>query len=221
MRILSTLAAALAAAALLAAPAGAQPFRSDTRGPIVTGSGVAGMGYPVIPTRDIENALFREVNGRTAFRTRAIADAVLSAAAEAQRATCAGTLQPPADWPDSVSIPLSAQRVVCGLLGGAPFSPADRERVFALLRGGVDGPHVALAARLLELLPGLASQEMTFVDERQRYVAAGDWKEAFDVYERYLDAAPDSLLDDPPAELVAIGAVLDGVVDAGLQAASR
>lgn len=221
MRIHLTLAGALAAAALLAAPAQAQPFRSDTRGPIVTGSGVAGMGYPVISMRDVENALFREVNGRTAFRTRAIADAVLSTAAEAQRAACAGTLQPPADWPDSVSIPLDAQRVVCGLLGGAPLAEAERARVFELLRGPVDGPHVEHARRLLELLPGLATQEMTFVDERQRYVAAGDWQEAFQVYERYLAAAPDAVMEDPPAVLVAIGAVLDAVVDAGLLAASR
>lgn len=220
MRIHLTLAGILAAAALLAPPAQAQPFRSDTRGPIVTGSGVAGMGYPVIPFRDLENALFREVNGRTAFRTRAIADAMLSAAAEAQRAACSGTLQPPRDWPDSVSLPLDAQRAVCGLLNNSA-TPADRERLLRRLTGGVEGPHVELARQLLALLPGLGSQEMTFVDERQRYVAAGNWKEALRIYTEYLSAAPDSVMEDPPAELVVIGSILDAVVDAGLAASER
>jgi hypothetical protein len=220
MRIHLTLAGVLAAAALLAAPAHAQPFDSDVTGTIITGSGVAGMGYPVIPFRDIENALFREVNGRTAFRTRAIADAMLSAAAEAQRAACSGTLQPPADWPDSIALPLDAQRAVCGLLTGAA-SREERDRVVRLLTGGVEGPHVALAQRLVELLSGLASMEMTFVDDRQRFVAAGNWKEALRVYTDYLAAAPDSVMEDPPGELVVIAAILDAVVDAGLLASAR
>lgn len=224
MRIHLTLAGVLAAAILLAAPAPAAaqalPFRSDTRGPIVTGSGVAGMGYPVIPFRDIENALFRDVNGRTAFRTRAIADAMLSAAAEAQRATCSGTLQRPADWLDSLALPLDAQRAVCGVLTGTA-DREERERVVRLLSGGVEGPHVALAQRLVELLSGLASMEMTFVDDRQRFVAAGNWKEALRVYTDYLAAAPDSVMEDPPGELVVIAAILDAVVDAGLLASSR
>jgi hypothetical protein len=220
MRIHLTLAGVLAAAALLAAPAHAQPFNSDVTGPIITGSGVAGMGYPIIPFRDIENALFRQVNGRTAFRTRAIADAMLSAAAEAQRAACSGTLQPPADWPDSIALPLDAQRAVCGLLTGNA-SREERDRVVRLLTGGVEGPHVALAQRLVELLSGLASMEMTFVDDRQRFVAAGNWKEALRVYTDYLAAAPDSVMEDPPGELVVIAAILDAVVDAGLHASAR
>lgn len=212
--------AGVLSAALLAVPAQAQPFRSDTRGPVVTGSGVAGMGYPVIPFRDLENALFREVNGRTAFRTRAIADAMLSGAAEAQRAACSGTLQPPRDWPDGVPLPLDAQRAVCGLLNNSA-NPAERERLLRLLAGGVDGPHVELARQLLALLPGMGSQEMTFVDERQRYVAAGNWKEAMRIYTDYLSAAPDPVMADPPAVLVVIGSILDAVVDAGLAASER
>ena len=113
--------ALLAAAVLAAAPLGAQPFRTDVTGPVVTGSGVA--GYPVLPVRDLESALFRQVDGRTAFRNGTVSRAVLAQAAEAQRAACAGTLQPPPQWPDSQRLNPASQRVVCGMLVGRTKPP--------------------------------------------------------------------------------------------------
>jgi hypothetical protein len=219
-RIHRTLLLALAAAALPAA-LHAQPFRSDVTGPIPTGSGIAGMGYPVVPTRDIEGALFRQVNGRTAFRSRAIADAVLAEAASAHQEACSGTLQPAADWPDSVALPADAQRVVCGLLARPGTDTDEARRVLAALRAGAPGQPGDAAETLVRALAGLASAEPAFVDQRQRYIAGGRWEEAFRAYARYLDAAPDAALDPPSPELVVIGAVLDRLVDAGLRAADR
>jgi hypothetical protein len=206
---------ALAALALAAAPAGAQPFRSDVTGPIVTGSGIA--GYPVVPVRDVEDALFRDVDGRTAFRTRAVADALLNAAAEAQRAACSGTLQPPRDWPDTVRLEEPAQRIVCGLLA----SGLDRERVLSVLREGRPGQPGDAAERLVDALAGLGAVQMEFVDARQRYVAADRWQAAVRAYDAFIETAPDSLMDDPPAELVVIAVILNTAVDAGLAAEER
>lgn len=207
---------ALAAAALAAAPAGAQPsFRSDVTGPIITGSGVA--GYPVLPVRDVEDALFRDVDGRTAFRNRAVADALLKAAADAQRAACSGTLQRPRSWPDTVQLDSSAQRIVCGLLARG----LDRERVLHALREGQPGQPGDLAERLVDALAGLGAVEPEFLDERQRVVDGGRWEAAIRAYDEFIENAPDSLMDDPPGELVVIGAILGYAVDAGLRASER
>ncbi|HEU0302900.1 MAG TPA: hypothetical protein VFR37_25790 [Longimicrobium sp.] len=206
---------ALAAAALAAAPAHAQPFRSDVTGPIVTGSGIA--GYPVVPVRDVEDALFRDVDGRTAFRSRAVADALLNAAAEGQRAACAGTLQPPPRWPDSVRLAPEAQRVVCGLLARG----LDRERVLHVLREGQPGQPGDRAEKLVEALAGLGAVEPEFLDPRQEYVAGDRWKAAIRAYDEFIDHAPDSLMDDPPAELMVIAVILGSAVDAGLRASQR
>ena len=206
---------ALAAAALAAAPASAQPFRSDVTGPIVTGSGIA--GYPVMPVRDVEDALFRDVNGRTVFRTRAVAEALLNAAGEAQRAACSGTLQPPPHWPDSVSLPEPAQRIVCGLLARG----MERERVLSSLRDGQPGQPGDLAERLVDALAGLGAVQPEFVDPRQQYIAGDRWQAAIRAYDAFIESAPDSLMDDPPAELVVIGVILGYAVDAGLRAHDR
>jgi hypothetical protein len=211
---------ALAAAALPAALA-AQPFRSDVTGIPPTGSGIAGMGYPVVPTRDIEGALFRQVNGRSAFRSRGIADAVLGEAAATHQEACSGTLQPPRDWPDSLAIPVEAQRVVCGLLARPGLDSEEARCVLNALRGGAPGTPGDAAEVLVRALAGLAMTEPVFVDERQRFMAGGRWEEAFRAYQRYLDTAPDAVLDPMPAQLVVIAAVLDRLVDAGLTAAER
>lgn len=205
----------LIAAALAAAPAGAQPFRSDVTGPIITGSGVA--GYPVLPVRDVEDALFRDVDGRTAFRNRGVADALLNAAAEAQRAACSGTLQPPPDWPDSVRLDGEAQRIVCGLLARG----LDRERTLNVLREGQPGRPGDLAETLVDALAGLGAVEPEFLDPRQQFIAGDRWQAAIRAYDAFIDAAPDSLMDDPPAELVVIGVILGYGVDAGLRANER
>jgi len=210
-----------AAALLAAAPLGAQPTRSDVTGPIPTGSGIAGMGYPVVPVRDVEGALFRRVDGRTAFRSRAIADAVLAEAAAAHQEACSGTLQPPRDWPDTTALPADAQRVVCGLLARPGADGEDALRVMSALRGGTAGQPGDDAEVLVGALAGLARSEPAFVGGRQRHVAGGRWEEAFRAYERFLDRAPDAVMDPPPAELVAIGAALDRLVDAGMAAAAR
>lgn len=219
-RIHRTLLLALAAAALPAA-LHAQPFRSDVTGPIPTGSGIAGMGYPVLPVRDIEGALFRQVNGRTAFRSRAIADAVLGEAAAAYQEACSGVLQRPRDWPDSLALPAEAQRVVCGVLARPGLDSDDARRVLAALRAGLPGQPGDAAETLVRALAGLAAVEPAFVDERQRFMAGGRWQEVFAAYDRYLDTAPDAALDPPSPELVVIGAILDRLVDAGLRAAER
>ncbi|HEX6912244.1 MAG TPA: hypothetical protein VF142_17705 [Longimicrobium sp.] len=212
---------ALAAAALPAALS-AQPFRSDVTGVIPTGSGIAGMGYPVLPTRDIEGALFRQVSGRTAFRSRAIADAVLAEAAAAHQEACSGTLQRPRDWPDSTVFSAEAQRIVCGLLARPGMDTDDARRVLQALRACVP-PGVAgdPAQELVRALAGLAALEPAYVDARQRYIAGERWEAAFAAYERFLDRAPDGVLDPTPPELLVIAAVLDRLVDAGLRAADR
>ena len=211
---------ALAACALPALLA-AQPFRSDVQGPVPTGSGISGMGYPVVPTRDIEGALFRRVNGRTAFRTRTIADGVLAEAAAAYQEACSGTLQPPADWADSIALPVAEQRIVCGLLARPGLDSDEARRVLAVLRACVPGQPGDPAEALVSALAGLAAVEPTFLDERQRFIAGGRWEAAFHAYDAFLDAVPDAALDPPPAELVVIAAVLDRLVDAGLRAADR
>ncbi|HEX2077961.1 MAG TPA: hypothetical protein VHG08_09635 [Longimicrobium sp.] len=203
---------ALAAAALAAAPAEAQPFRSDVTGPIITGSGVA--GYPLVPIRDMEDALFRDVDGRTAFRNRAVADALLNAAAEAQRAACSGTLQPPRSWPRGVQLDREAQRIVCGLLARG----LDRERVLNVLREGGPGRPGDAAERLVDALAGLGAVQTEFLGQRQQFIAGDRWQAAIRAYEELIDTAPDSLMDDPPAELVVIGVILVYAVDAGLRA---
>lgn len=209
---------ALAACALPLALA-AQPFASDVPGPIATGSGVA--GFPVVPTRDIEGALFRRVNDRTAFRTRSIADAVLAEAAAAYGETCAGTLRHPADWADTVTLPVAEQRVICMLLARPGLDSDEARHLLAVLRACIPGHPGDPAEALVAALAGLAMVEPTFVDERQRFIAGTRWEAAFRAYERYLDAVPDAALEPPPAELVLIAAILDRLVDAGLRAGDR
>lgn len=211
----------LAAFAACAIPAGvdAQPFRSDMPGPNPTGSGLA--GYPVIPTRDLEGSLFRRVSGRTAFRTRAIADAVLGEAAAAYGEACSGTLHRPRDWADTVVLPVAEQRLLCGLLRHPGLDSDEARRILAVLRACIPGHPGDPAEVLVSALAGLARVEPAFVDERQRFIAGARWQEAFRAYEAYLDAVPDAALDPPPPELVLVGAMLDRLVDAGLQARDR
>ena len=210
----------LAAAVLAAAPAGAQEvFLSDPTGPRVTGSEIAGY---VIPIRDLEGALFRQVDGRTAFRTRGVSDAVLAEADAAQRAACAATLQPPREWPDSLrTLDPQAQRAVCGLLARPALDSDDARRVLAALRGGQRGMDGDAAHQLVAALAGLAADRPGFVDERQRYTDGARWEAAIRAYQLYLDTAPDALMDPPSAEMVAIAVILDRVVDAGLAASGR
>jgi hypothetical protein len=215
-----TLAAALALAALLAAaPAGAQPFRSDTKGPDVTGSGIA--RYPSIPTRDLEGALFRQVDGRTAFRSRAVADALLSEAAEGQRAACAGALDRREDWPETLPLDSVSQCVLCGVLTRRELDGEEARHMLRVLRQGRPGQPGDAAETLVAALAGLFAEQPGYVDGRQRYVDGARWDAAIRAYDAFLDAAPDSLMAAPPPELVAIGVVLDRVVEAGLMAAGR
>lgn len=217
-----TLFSALLAAALFAvAPAAAQQNpTSDPTGPLVTGSGIA--GYPVLPVRDLEGALFRNVDGRTVFRTRSVSNAILGEAAEAQRAACAATLQPPAEWPDSLRhLDPEAQRAVCGLLARPGLDGDEARRVLAALRGGKPGMDGDAAHLLVAALAGLAADRPGFVDARQRYVDAARWETAIRAYQAYLDTAPDALMAPPSAEMVAIAVILDRVVDAGLAASGR
>jgi hypothetical protein len=215
----------LPAAALLLA---AWPLRaqtpvpvSDVTGGLPTGSGIAGMGYPVVPVRDIEGALFRQVNGRSAFRSRAIADAVLGEAAAAYGESCSGTLRRPRDWHDSTAIPADTLRILCAVLGRPGLDTEEARRMLNALRGGLAGHPGDPAERLVAALAGLAHAEPSFVDERQRFMYGGRWEEVFRAYDAFLEAAPDALLDPPSAVLVAIAAVLDRLVEAGIAASER
>jgi hypothetical protein len=216
------LTAALALAAVLASvPASAQPFRSDTRGPDVTGSGIA--RYPSLPTRDLEGALFRQVGERTAFRSSRVADAVLNEAAAAERAACAGTLQHPRQWPDSLRADSASQRLVCGLLRRPGLTSEEARVVLEVLRGSRAGRPGDAAETLVAALAGLtAAPPASFPGPRGRqYVDGSRWDAAVRAYDAFLAAAPDELMADPPAVLVAIGIVLNRVVAAGLAASER
>ncbi|WP_420125051.1 hypothetical protein [Longimicrobium sp.] len=214
--------ALLAAAVLASAPLRAQDGvpTSDPTGPIVTGSGIA--GYPVLPVRDLEGALFRDMSdGRTAFRTSPVAGAVLGEAAEAQRAACAGTLQRPAAWPDSLPLDTVPQRVVCGLLARPGMDSEEARLVLCALRGGQPGTDGDAAWLLVAALAGLGAERPGFVDQRQRYIDGARWENALRAYQLYLATAPDAVMDPPSAEMVSIAIILDRVVDAGLAASGR
>jgi hypothetical protein len=217
--------ALLAATVLSVAPLDAQqgrprPGRSDRSGVIVTGSGIA--GYPVIPVRDLEDALFRRMGaGRTAFRTAPVADAVLAEAAEAQREACAGTLQRPEAWPDGLPLDTVPQRVVCGLLAKSGMDTEEARLVLCALRGGQPGADGDAAWMLVAALAGLGGDRPAFVDQRQRYIDGARWENALRAYQLYLATAPDAVMDPPSAEMVSIAVILDRVVDAGLAASGR
>jgi hypothetical protein len=219
--VLRTRALLLAAALLAAAPLGAQPFDSDVTGALPTGSGIAGMGYPGVYFRDVEGALFRRVDGRSAFRTRAVADAVTGEGAAATQAACAGTLDAPREWGDSVRIAPAAQCALCTTLTRDGIDNEAARRLLHALRGGRPGTPGDAAEVLVAAIAGLARAETSFLDERQRHVAGGRWEQAFRAYEAYLDQAPAEVLDPPAPELLAIGAVLGRLVDAGLDARGR
>jgi hypothetical protein len=199
-----------------AAPAGAQAFRSDNTGPMITGSEIAGRGYPGAGSHLIENALFRDVGSRTAFRTRAVADALLGAADEVGRAVCEGTLEPPPHWPVGVPLDTMAQRVVCGVVEARGDGSATA--MLHALTGGLEGPHVAAAEALVAALPGIFRTDPVMIDPRGRWVDGARWKRAFAAYEAYLSLAPPALLDPPAAPVAVLGVVLQQMVAAGLDA---
>jgi hypothetical protein len=207
-----TFAAVLALAAVLAAhPAGAQPFRSDVRGPDVTGSGIA--RYPSLTTRDLEGALFKQAGGEgTAFRSPAVGNAMLAEAVRADSAVCAARLQHPPEWPDSLRVDPGSQFLVCQLL-----NTQERQREIATLLTPRQGPGATQAVELASALSGL----MRGMNGPERSDAPGRWKSAIDAYDAYLQTVPDAWVANPPPVLVAIALVLDRVVDAGLLAAER
>jgi hypothetical protein len=211
-----TFAAALALGAVLAAaPAGAQPFRSDVTGFRPTGSEIA--RHPAVPTRDLESALFRSLAGGTAFRSRAIADAVLAETA----AVCMGTLHRPAHWPQPLDVDSVGQCIACGLLQKPGLHSEEAQATLQALRGGAPGHPGDPAEVLVAALAGLVEVRPGFVGGRERWVDGARWQAAIIAYEAYVASAPDALMDSPPAELVAIAIVLDRLVDAGLAASER
>jgi hypothetical protein len=211
-----TFAAALALGALLAAvPAGAQPFRSDVTGFRPTGSEIA--RHPAVPVRDLESALFRHLAGGTAFRSRAIADAVLGETA----AVCTGTLQRPAHWPQPLDVDPVGQCIACGLLRKPGLQSEEAQAALQALRGGAPGHPGDPAEVLVAALAGLVEVRPGFVDGQERWVDGARWQAAIIAYEAYVASAPDALMDSPPPELVAIAVVLDRLVDAGLAASER
>ncbi|HEY0015034.1 MAG TPA: hypothetical protein VGC13_01905 [Longimicrobium sp.] len=213
MQMKNSLAAALSLAALLAAaPAAAQ---SDNTGPVITGSEVA--RTPAVPTRDLEGALFRNAGGRTAFRSRAIADAVTGETAT----VCTGGLERPEHWPRALELDPAGECVACTLLRRPGLESAEAQAALRALRGGAPGRPGDPAEVLVAALAGLADERPGFVDERGRYVDGARWEAAIVAYEAYMESAPDALLDSPPPVLVAIAIIMDRLVDAGLAAAER
>ncbi len=209
--------AALALATLLAAvPAGAQQaITSDNTGPVITGSEIA--RNPAVPVRDLEGALFRHLAGGTAFRSHAIADAVLAETA----AVCAGTLQRPAHWPQPLDVDAVGQCIVCGVLRKPGLGSEEAQATLQALRGGAPGHPGDPAEVLVAALAGLSEERRELVDGRERWVDGARWQAAIIAYEAYVASAPDALMDSPPVELVAIAIVLDRLVDAGLAASER
>ncbi|HEV3050201.1 MAG TPA: hypothetical protein VGX50_07830, partial [Longimicrobium sp.] len=133
----------------------------------------------------------------------------------------AGTLQPPKRWPDSLNVDPDAQRVVCGLLARPGMDRDEARRVLRALRDGGPGQPGDAAEVLVAALAGLSADQLGFVDARQRHVDGARWETAIRAYDVFLAGTPDSLMDSPPGELVAIAVLLDRVVDAGLLAAER
>lgn len=230
-----TFATALVLAVVLAAvPAGAQqPFRSDTRGPIVTGSGIA--RYPSMQARRLESALFRTGdNGQTLFRSTAVAGAMQAEAVQADSAVCDGSLQSPLEWGGRLAADSASQLAICELLHTetpglwSPAAQRVRQRL-AQARPGEYTPLSNMADSLVNALAGLmAGRPQTAeaypgrVDSSpERYTQAGNWRAALLYYRMYLNAVPAAMMADPPHELVSIAIVLDRVVDAGLKASRQ
>lgn len=213
MQMKNSLAAAFTLAALFAAvPAAAQ---SDNTGPVITGSEVA--RTPAVPRRDLEGALFRNAGGRTAFRSRAIADAMTGETG----AVCTGTLRRPERWPEPLDLDPAGQCIVCEVLRRPGLESAEAQAALQALRGGAPGRPGDPAEVLVAALTGLAQERPGFVDDRQRYVDGTRWQAAIVAYEAYMESAPDEVLDSPPPVLVAIAIIMDRLVDAGLAAAER
>jgi hypothetical protein len=114
-----------------------------------------------------------------------------------------------------------AQRVVCGLLARPGMDRDEARRVLRALRDGGPGQPGDAAEVLVAALAGLSADQLGFVDARQRHVDGARWETAIRAYDVFLAGTPDSLMDSPPGELVAIAVLLDRVVDAGLLAAER
>lgn len=98
------------------------------------------------------------------------------------------------------------QRLLAVLSGQDPGGVAGSRLVQALAAGGNAAP----AQRLVAALRGLTARARHAASPRSG--AAGQLREAVSAYNDLVDAAGPALLEDPPAELLAIRAVLDQLV---------
>ncbi|HEX8395381.1 MAG TPA: hypothetical protein VF665_23730 [Longimicrobium sp.] len=210
MRILI---ACLVAAAALTSPLAAQPFLSDQRGPVVTGSELAGMGF-----RDLENAIFGRSNNQIVFRSRAVANAVRAQAAVVCAQLAGDSLAYPRDWPARLRVGPAERDTAFLLLCETESDPAPLLRA---LRGGAPGVEGDPASVLVRALQGLFVSPEVVQDARGRRVLGDRWRAAFQAYNRYVDQAPMAVLADPPGVLTAIGIALASGLDAGVDAAFR
>jgi hypothetical protein len=128
------------------------------------------------------------------------------------------------DFRDSVAnVPVSpSQERVLALLGARAGTPSADAVAAALAHGADPGSPLGQAARrLADALSGLMRDRGGCASTREGYDEAGQWKEAFDAFNRYVHDAPDEAFAPPAPELVEIHAALQAVIDGTLRNGGR
>ncbi|HEU4453351.1 MAG TPA: hypothetical protein VFR81_09835 [Longimicrobium sp.] len=195
MRPLARLLPALAAAALLAAPARAQtgnqtdiPFNPPPGG--ISGSYLG-------PGARFENELLLRAGDRVGFRDAA-------AGCAARRAVLA--------WSDSTARRprTGAEHRVDLLLTRSTGGETEVRALAAALRGGTspDSPTGVAALELARALDGLFLWRCECPADVDDYTEAGQWDRALQAYGAFIEAAPPALFSPPSPELLAVNAAL-------------
>jgi hypothetical protein len=205
MRPLDRLFPALAAAALLAAPALAQTG-NQTDPPFNPPPGAVSGSY-LGPGARFESELLLRVGNRVGFRDAA-------AGCAARRAVLA--------WSDSTArrTRTGAEHRVDLLLTRSTGGAAEVEAMAAALRGGTgyDSPTGQAALELARALDGLFLWRCECPVEVDDYTEGGEWDRALKAYGAFLDAAPPALFSPPPPELLAIRDALGDALGRTLRA---
>lgn len=216
IRIFSLTLAAAALLALSAAPARAQfGNESNITGPRITGSELSGGGYQGGAFRGLRSAIYSNPNGTVVFSSLDVAAAFRGQVSRTADALRRGGLR---SRVGPCAIPDSTQRDLLAVLEGGPGSEEAARRLTAALAGGApEGSRQArAAAEVVEELTGLFQDRF---EQDGRYVPAQAWADAMREFDAYLDRVPQEEIDACPAGLLAVHAVLNDFIDAGLQAA--
>jgi len=199
MRSLARLFPALAAAALLAAPALAQSG-NQTDPPFNPPPGAISGSY-LGPGARFESELLLRVGNRVGFRDAA-------AGCAARRSVLA--------WSDSTArrTRTGAEHRVDLLMTRSTGGAAGVEAMAAALRGGTgyDSPTGQAALELASALDGLFLWRCDCPAEVEDYTEGGQWARAINAYGALLDVAPPALFSPPPPELLAIHDALRDVL---------